>query len=103
MGIHGVVAHAAIERKHEIGIRMALGARGHQVLKMLVAEGLVPVLAGLLFGVAGALALTRSIEAFLFGVGSFDPASVVSQSVFLLAVGFVAILLPALRAASIHR
>ena len=70
MGIYGVMAYSVTERTREIGIRMALGAQALDVLKLVVRQGLFYTLVGVVFGVAGAFAVTRVISNLLFGVGA---------------------------------
>jgi len=98
VGLYGVVAHGVTERTHEIGVRMALGADPVDVLRLIVGQGLVTVVAGLAVGLAGALALSRTIESLLFGVTPTDPATFAAVIALLLGVGLAACGLPAWRA-----
>src|SRR5207244_7796964 len=75
VGLYGVIAHAVTERTHEIGVRMALGAEARHVLGLVVRQGLSMALVGTAIGVAGAFALSRWIQALLFGVTATDPAT----------------------------
>jgi predicted permease len=98
VGVYGVMAFSVTQRTHEIGIRMALGAERRDVLRLMVRQGLGLTLAGVIFGASGALALTRFLRSFLFGVGAADPATFVLVSVVLLAVSMLASYIPARRA-----
>jgi ABC-type antimicrobial peptide transport system permease subunit len=86
------------QRVREIGIRMALGARAGEVLRLVVLHGLKPTLAGVAVGVVGAIALARVLTRFVYGVSATDPATLASISLLVVFVGFVASLLPAYRA-----
>jgi putative ABC transport system permease protein len=98
IGIYGVISYSTSRRTREIGIRMALGAARQDVLRLVIAEGLVLTLVGLGIGLAGALALTRFLKSLLFGVPANDPATFAAVSVVLLCVGIAACLIPAMRA-----
>ena len=99
VGIYGVVAYGVVERTRELGIRMALGAGGGTLLRMVIRQGLAPVLAGMAIGLAGALAGGRVLRSLLFGVGAADPVTFIGVTFFLVAVALAAISLPARRAA----
>jgi putative ABC transport system permease protein len=101
VGLYAVVAYSVSLRDHEIGIRMALGARAREVLLMVVRQGMAYVLCGLVLGLGAALGVTRSMASFLFRVKPFDPATFGLVSAVLLAVGFLACYLPARRAARV--
>ena len=98
IGVYGVVSFSASRRTREIGVRMALGARGGDVLRDVLGHGLGLVAAGLLVGLAGAFALTRFLSGFLFGVSAHDPATFALNALLLVAVAAVACLVPARRA-----
>jgi predicted permease len=98
IGIYGVMAYSTAQRTQEIGIRMALGARRGDVLRMVLGEGLTIGAAGLVFGLAGALALTRFMSGLLFGVGTRDPLTFVALPFGLLLVAALATFIPAARA-----
>lgn len=101
VGIVGVVSHSVAQRTQEIGIRMALGARTMDVLRLMVSGNMAWVLAGLVAGAAGSAGLTRLLGEMLYGVKPFDPAVVGSVSALLAVVALVASYLPARRAAKI--
>lgn len=99
IGISGVVAYAAAQRRKEIGIRIALGARSTAVLRAMIVSGLKPVAAGLLVGIAGALAGARFMRTLLFGVSAADPLVIVAAVSLLAIVATLATMLPARAAA----
>ncbi len=101
VGIYGVTAYAASRRRREMGIRFALGARSGDVLRQVTREGMIPVAAGLAFGLVGALAATRVLQGFLFGVEPADPLSFAAAAAILAAVGLAACWIPARRAARV--
>ena len=100
-GIAGVVSFLVNQRTAEIGVRMALGAPRSSVVRMIVGQGLWPVVAGLAVGVAGALMLTRVVARLLFGVEPTDPPTFFGVAVALVIVAALACLAPARRAAAI--
>jgi predicted permease len=87
VGLYGVVAYAVTQRTREIGIRMALGAQAGNVVRMIVGDSLVPVLAGVAAGLAGALALARLVAGLLYGVAPRDPLSMALAAGGMLTVG----------------
>ena len=101
VGIYGVISYSVSRRTQEIGIRMALGARSGSIAKLVVMEGLLLASIGLACGIAAALALTRYLESFLFGVVATDKAVFGGLSALLMAVALAATLVPALRAARV--
>ena len=101
VGVYGVVSHAASQRQHEIGIRMALGAEPRSVLGLVVRQAVVLVGAGVGVGVLAALAVSRLLVSLLVGVPSYDPLTFASVSALMLAVALVACYFPARRAANI--
>ena len=100
-GLYGLVAHSVTERTHEIGVRMALGAERSDVIRLVITHGLTMTIAGIVIGVAGAAALSKSLEGLVFGVQPMDPATFASVAVMLLCVSAAACYLPAWRATRI--
>jgi len=98
LGIYGVIACSVAERKKEIGIRVALGARPSEVRSMVLGQGLKLTAIGLALGLAGAAAATRLIEGFLFGVSAGDPLTFAATCAVFLGVALLASYLPARRA-----
>jgi ABC-type antimicrobial peptide transport system permease subunit len=101
VGIYGAIAYAAAQRTREIGVRMALGAQIGDVRTMFLRHGLSLTVAGIVIGIGLAMALTRVISAFLFGVGPTDLVTYAAVSIVLAAVALLAIYLPARRAARV--
>ena len=101
IGIYGVMAFGVAQRTHEIGLRMALGAGKHQVLRLILREGFLLAVAGLGFGLVGAYFLGRAMQSTLYGVGTIDLAAFVGVAIVLLASALLACYLPARRAAKI--
>ena len=97
-GIYGVISHAMRERTQEIGVRMALGANGGDLVRMVLWKGMQPVLLGMAAGLISALALTRFMQTLLYGVTGTDPGTISGVVIILLGVCVLANLLPALRA-----
>jgi len=97
-GITGVIATSVSERTREFGIRMALGAEAHAVVRMVLGQGMALVLAGLALGMIGSFFATRVLSGFLFEIEPTDPLTFLSVSLVLLAVAAVACFLPARRA-----
>ncbi len=100
-GIYGVMSYTVAQRTREVGIRIALGATGRQVLGLVLREGLAMVLTGVVVGVAGAAALTRLIRSELYETTPTDPVVFVSVSLLLLTVAGAAGYFPASRAAGV--
>ena len=98
VGIYGIVSYSVTQRTHEIGIRMALGARAGNVLSLIMRNGLMLVLAGIAIGIAGALVLTRFLTTLLFGVTPTDGVTFVVVSMTFFVIAAIAALIPALRA-----
>jgi predicted permease len=98
IGIYGVISYSVSQRTREIGIRMALGARRTEVLRLVVGQGTRLALIGVAIGLAGALALTRLMGSLLYGVRATDPLTYLAVAVLLMIVAVSASYLPARRA-----
>jgi putative ABC transport system permease protein len=101
VGIAGVLGFSVSARTNEIGIRMSLGADPGRVERMILGEGVVLLAGGLVLGVAGAFFAVRVVKGLLFGVAPHDPSTFIGVAVLMAAIGVVACLVPALRAARI--
>jgi len=101
IGIYGVVAYSVGQRTHEFGIRLALGAKRHQVLVLVLRQGLSTVVIGLGLGLVAALLLTRLLRSMLFEIGPSDPLTFLLMPALLIAVALVASYVPAARAAKV--
>ena len=95
VGLYGVLSYRATQRRQEIGVRMALGATGGQILRLFLRHGLVAVAVGISCGLGAALAAARSLASLLFGVGVTDPATLGSVAALLTAVTLLACYMPA--------
>jgi putative ABC transport system permease protein len=98
VGTYGVLSYSVEERRHEVGVRMALGARAGGVLRLILGQGLALVCLGLVLGLAGSWALHRLLASVLFAVAPSDPATLAVVTALLLAVALAACLVPARRA-----
>ena len=101
VGIYGVMAQATAERRHEIGVRMAIGATSGEVVRMVLRQGMARVAAGIVLGLVVAAALGQVMASSLFGVSPWDPATFLLAPLFLGGVALAASLLPARRAMSV--
>lgn len=101
IGIYGVIAYSVTQRTHEIGVRMALGAKRRDVLRLVLNQGMVLAGFGIAFGIAGALALTRLLEGYLYQVKPTDPLTLTAACAVLAIAAILASYLPARRAASV--
>ena len=98
IGVFGVVSYLVTLRQRELGVRFALGARGRQIVSLVLGQGLRPVWAGIALGLFGAFAASRLLASLVFGVSVSDPATYALGGALLAAVAAVACLIPALRA-----
>jgi putative ABC transport system permease protein len=101
VGIYGVMSFVVSQRTHEIGLRMALGAHAGDVVRLVVRQGMLPVIVGLVLGLAGAVGLTRVLDLQLFNVQPIDARTFTAVSVLLMLVALGACILPARRAAGV--
>ncbi|MCA1627995.1 MAG: ABC transporter permease [Acidobacteria bacterium] len=101
VGIYGVMSYFVAQRTREIGVRMALGAKGSDVLRFVVWRGMMLVAIGIAIGVGAALLMTGVMRSLLYGVSTTDPVTFISVSLLLAAVALVAILIPARRATKV--
>jgi putative ABC transport system permease protein len=98
IGIYGLMSYTVNQRTHEIGIRMALGARREDVLNLVVRHGMMLAIAGVVLGTVGALLLTRLLSGMLYGVAVNDPTTLLSVATLLIGVAALASFIPARRA-----
>jgi putative ABC transport system permease protein len=98
VGVYGVLAFSVSQRTHEIGIRLALGAHPRDVLRLIVQQGMKLVCAGIVLGMAGAVALTRLMSSLLYGVSPTDPAAFLAAALLLMTAAMIACYVPARRA-----
>jgi putative ABC transport system permease protein len=101
VGVYGVISYSVSQRTHEIGVRMALGAQGRDVLRMLLKEGMILALIGVGLGLGAGIALTRFMASLLYGVGTSDPATFVLVPILLIVVALAACFIPARRATKV--
>jgi ABC-type antimicrobial peptide transport system permease subunit len=101
IGLYSAIAYGVSQRRHEIGVRLALGAAGRDIVRMVLAEGMRVILVGIAVGVALALVSGRFVASLLFGVGARDPLTITVVAATLFTVAIVASLYPAWRAARV--
>jgi len=99
VGVYGLIAYSVAERQHEIGIRLALGAQGQDVSRLVVGQGVRLTLTGVAIGIVGATLVGRSLRSLLYGVGAIHVPTLVVVSAILLSLAVVASWIPARRAA----
>jgi len=101
LGIYGVISYSVSQRTHEIGIRLAIGAPGAAVLKLVIGQGMKLAGIGVTIGLIASLGLMRVMKTLLFGVSTTDPLTFVTNALLLSAVALLACYLPARRAARV--
>ena len=101
IGLYGVISYAVAQRTHEIGVRMALGARPRDVLRLVMRQGMSLTIVGLVLGIAIGSVATRVLSDLLYGVTARDPLTFVGVPILLLVVAFLACYIPARRATRI--
>ena len=101
VGVYGVMAFQVGQRKHEIGVRMALGAKSDGVVRMIVGDGLRVAVLGVVLGIAGAMTATRLISGWLYGIRATDPTVFAGLAVVMVGVTILACWVPARRAATV--
>jgi putative ABC transport system permease protein len=101
IGIYGVMSFAVSQRTHEIGIRLALGAQPHNVVNMIVGEGMLLSMVGVLLGFIASVLSMRAIRSLLYGISTLDPVTFFGVAIFLAAVAFASCYFPARRATKV--
>jgi cell division protein FtsX len=102
IGIYGLMAYSVEQRTQELGIRMALGAQAANIRNMVIRQGMVLAMIGVVLGTGGALWLTHFLTSFLFGVKALDPTAFVATALLLTAVALLAVWIPARRATRVN-
>ena len=98
IGLYGVMAYVVTQRTHEIGIRMALGAQRRSILRLVMLDAAIVLIAGVAAGLLGSIWITRLVKGFLFGLTRNDPLTLALAIAALVAVALVATYVPARRA-----
>ena len=99
IGLYALISHSVHQRRREIGVRVALGARSRQILMHVIGEGLSLALGGIAIGLGAMFVLSRALSSMLFEVPVYDPLTIVAGMLLVVTVAVVATCLPALRAA----
>jgi putative ABC transport system permease protein len=100
IGIYGVISYSVVQQTHEIGIRMALGAQRGRILRMILQKGMLLAASGAAIGIAGALALTRVLQAMLYEIKPTDPGTFAGVAILLILAALAACYIPARQAAN---
>jgi len=100
-GIYGVISYSVNQRTHEIGVRMAMGAQRTHVFKIVIGDGIKPVVVGLALGILGVLAISKALASLVFAVSASDPATLAGVTLIFICVSLAALYLPARRATRI--
>jgi putative ABC transport system permease protein len=101
VGLYGVMSYSVVQRTHELGIRLALGAQTGDILKLVVGQGMALTIIGVFIGLLGAFAFTRLMRSLLFGVSATDPLTFICVSLLLSVISLIACLVPARKAAKV--
>jgi putative ABC transport system permease protein len=99
MGIYAVISYAVAQRRRELGVRLALGARPQEILRLVIGQGMLPVVTGIALGMAASVFLARWVSSLLFGTSAADPATLAAAAITLSGTGLLACYVPARRAA----
>jgi putative ABC transport system permease protein len=102
LGIYGTISYLVSERTHEIGIRLALGAKRGEIMRMILRQGLALAIAGAALGLVGALIVSHLMAGLLFGVSPTDPLTFVGVTLVLASVALAASYIPAMRAMRVN-
>jgi putative ABC transport system permease protein len=102
IGVYGVMSYSVQQRTQELGVRMALGAQASNLRNMVITQGMMLTLVGLVIGIGGAFWLTRFLASFLFGVKAWDPVAFIVTALLLSAVALLAVWIPAQRATRVN-
>src|SRR5262249_51282105 len=102
LGLYGVISYSARQRTREIGVRVAVGAHGGDVVRLILGQGMILAAIGIVLGLGASIALTRVVNSYLVGVSSTDPMTFAGVPLVLLGVAAVASYLPARRASLIE-